>query len=307
MVFGIGLATFGLSKLYRRLSWGRSCWHSPACSAGFDPGACRRPDSRRLRGRPPLQPALRREALDGEGNRVAGARHGVDGWRGMGAHHHPPARSVGGGARGTRLNRRVADRHRRVLGRGLCSARASGHPRGDAAGPLPPADLRGVRRPARQRIEGTILLLVFIWRLPNLARNLFRLRHKPILLMSAAYTFGFIIVFSPFLNLGILARQRSQLMPFLIAWLIGAGWGEITAPGEEQAEPITRDAPRPGRNQLGVTKRESPRCLTPKRFFSRQPRSGSDEAESSQPAQHPTARTASDATAGHPPPWRRPR
>ena len=119
---------------------------------------------------------------------------------------------------------------------------------------LPEATLRVLFRPLIHEasgaqlasgVEGTILLLVTIWRLPTLARNIFRLRHKPILLMSAAYTFGFIIVFSPFLNLGILARQRSQLMPFLIAWLIGAGWGEIKASVAEQA--AAPSGPEPAR------------------------------------------------------------
>ena len=117
---------------------------------------------------------------------------------------------------------------------------------------LPEATLRVLFRPLIHEasgaalasgVEGTILLLVAVWRLPTLARNFFKLRHKPVLLMSAAYTFGFIIVFSPFLNLGILARQRSQLMPFLIAWLIGAGWGELKASVAEQAQRTQPETP----------------------------------------------------------------
>ena len=160
---------------------------------------------------------------------------------------------------------------------------------------IPEATLRVLFRPLIHEasgaqlasgIEGTILLLVSIWRLPNLARNLFRMRHKPILLMSAAYTFGFIIVFSPFLNLGILARQRSQLMPFLIAWLIGAGWGEITAPGEEQSP--TDPSPRrsPSRSEISSTG---------------QPPSGSDKAESPQPGQHRNGEDGEDRHRRPPP------
>jgi hypothetical protein len=64
--------------------------------------------------------------------------------------------------------------------------------------------------------------------------------------MSLIMTFGFIIMFSPFLNLGLMARERSQILPFLAVVVIQLGWGsakkeEGPAPGGDQqtATPIS--------------------------------------------------------------------
>jgi hypothetical protein len=40
---------------------------------------------------------------------------------------------------------------------------------------------------------------------------------------SLVYTAGFIYAFSAMVNLGILARQRSQVMPFFLAFLADMG------------------------------------------------------------------------------------
>jgi hypothetical protein len=40
------------------------------------------------------------------------------------------------------------------------------------------------------------------------------------------YTLGFAIVFSVVRNLGIIARQRGQVLAFFLAVVIGLGWNE---------------------------------------------------------------------------------
>lgn len=68
-------------------------------------------------------------------------------------------------------------------------------------------------------MEGLALfgLLVASWRrlreLPRLAM------HQPMVTMAAAYTIGFCIAFSAIGNFGILARQRAQLLPFMVILL----------------------------------------------------------------------------------------
>ena len=73
-------------------------------------------------------------------------------------------------------------------------------------------------------IEGTALLLFVIWRIPRGWRNRKMVRGNPLLLLSFFYTGGFILAFSSILNLGIMARQRVQVLPFFLALLITLGW-----------------------------------------------------------------------------------
>ena len=81
-------------------------------------------------------------------------------------------------------------------------------------------------------LEGTALLILFVWKLPAMWRNRRMLRPNPLLLMSFFYTGGFVIAFSSVLNLGIIARQRVQILPFLLAILVAMGW----PPDEEGPE-----------------------------------------------------------------------
>ena len=73
-------------------------------------------------------------------------------------------------------------------------------------------------------VEGTALLLFVVWKLPWVWRNRRRIRPNPLLLLSFMFTGGFIIAFSSILNLGILARQRVQVLPFFLALLVALGW-----------------------------------------------------------------------------------
>lgn len=94
-------------------------------------------------------------------------------------------------------------------------------------------------------VEGTVFLLFVVWRLPTMVRNRSLVRRNPLLLLSFFYTGGFIIAFSAVLNLGIMARQRVQVLPFLLAFLVVMAW-----PREEAGEEPDRDV---GRRQQALT------------------------------------------------------
>lgn len=86
-------------------------------------------------------------------------------------------------------------------------------------------------------IEGTVLLGLVLWKLPAMVRNAGLLRRKPYLLYSLLFVIGFVVIFSPVLNLGILARQRTQMLPMLLALVVGLGWAPTEK--EDDHEPET--------------------------------------------------------------------
>lgn len=75
-------------------------------------------------------------------------------------------------------------------------------------------------------LEGTALLAIVIWKFPAMWRRKSLLREKPMLLMALLYTGGFVVGFSAILNLGILARQRIQVLPLFLLLIVGLGWDE---------------------------------------------------------------------------------
>lgn len=125
---------------------------------------------------------------------------------------------------------------------------------GAVSGPqdIPGAALRVLFRPLpyeahnpqamASALESTALLLIFLWRSPKIIRNLKTVRRDPYVLFSLVMTFGFVILFSPFLNLGLMARERSQILPFLAVIVIQLGWNHVRK--EEEVE-----EPPPGDNQ----------------------------------------------------------
>lgn len=84
--------------------------------------------------------------------------------------------------------------------------------------------------------ESVLILAVIVWRFPTMLRAARQIRRKPYLLFSLAFVIGFVITFSAIFNLGILARQRTQAMPFLLALIVGLGWRD---------EPATEETPTP--------------------------------------------------------------
>ncbi len=111
---------------------------------------------------------------------------------------------------------------------------------------LPEATLRVLFRPLPYEattpatlvssVESLLLMILFIGRFPTIIRNLARIRFHPYMLFVTLYTVGFVVAFSAIFNLGILARQRVQVLPFLLAALVGLGWGRITRPSEQSAQ-----------------------------------------------------------------------
>lgn len=73
-------------------------------------------------------------------------------------------------------------------------------------------------------LEGTALLVLMLWQTPNMVRNRRLLRQSPFLLFCIAYSAFFIWAWSAILNLGILARQRSLVFPFVFALVAALGW-----------------------------------------------------------------------------------
>jgi hypothetical protein len=93
-------------------------------------------------------------------------------------------------------------------------------------------------------LEGTVLLIFTIWKFPVMWRNKSLLRQRPYLLMCFFYTGGFIIAFSAFQNLGILARQRVQVLPMLLALLVALTSERAKEKDEAELERLRRRAPR---------------------------------------------------------------
>ncbi len=56
------------------------------------------------------------------------------------------------------------------------------------------------------------------------------------MILSVAFTGAFTIAFSSIFNLGILARQRSQVIPFLLVVIVGLGWRKWSAADVAQVE-----------------------------------------------------------------------
>lgn len=130
---------------------------------------------------------------------------------------------------------------------------------GAVSGPqeIPGAALRVLFRPLpyeahnmqamASALESSALLLILLWRSPKIIRNIRTVRRDPYVLFSLIMTFGFVIMFSPFLNLGLMARERSQVLPFLAVVVIQLGWDSVKkdegrlAPGgdQETATPIS--------------------------------------------------------------------
>jgi hypothetical protein len=93
-------------------------------------------------------------------------------------------------------------------------------------------------------LEGTALLIFTIWKFPAMWRNKGLLRQKPYLLMCFLYTGGFIIAFSAFQNLGILARQRVQVLPMFLAVIVVLSWENARKKDEAEMQRLERKLPR---------------------------------------------------------------
>lgn len=74
--------------------------------------------------------------------------------------------------------------------------------------------------------ETTLILVLSVWKLPAMIRNWGQWRQNAYLVFCTFYTLAFAIAFSVVRNLGIIARQRGQVLAFFLALVIGLGWNE---------------------------------------------------------------------------------
>ncbi|MGB7861386.1 MAG: hypothetical protein WBM90_12885, partial [Acidimicrobiia bacterium] len=71
----------------------------------------------------------------------------------------------------------------------------------------------------------TLIIAAFaLWRLPAILRNLKKWRSNAYVVFCTFYTLGFAVAFSVVRNLGIIARQRGQVLAFFLCFVIALGW-----------------------------------------------------------------------------------
>ena len=78
-----------------------------------------------------------------------------------------------------------------------------------------------------------LLALLTIWKLPAVLRNLRQWRSNGYVVFSTFYTLGFAVAFSVVRNVGIIARQRGQVLAFFLAFLVILGWEQ-----KKEARPL---------------------------------------------------------------------
>ena len=91
-------------------------------------------------------------------------------------------------------------------------------------------------------LETVAVLAVVASRLPYVWKNVRSMRRHPYLLMAGLFTMGFVVMFSPVLNLGILARQRTQAFGFFLVVVVGLGWKHrpaLSRPARDEAELVS--------------------------------------------------------------------
>lgn len=91
-------------------------------------------------------------------------------------------------------------------------------------------------------LEGVLLLGLLLWRAPQMLRNIRLVRGSPYLVFCAIYSVLFIWAWSAVANLGIMARQRSLVLPFLFALIAMLGWSEDTDSEPATASPGVGEA-----------------------------------------------------------------
>ena len=69
-------------------------------------------------------------------------------------------------------------------------------------------------------LEGLFLLALLVLSIPRLLQLPRLALRKPYVAFATVYTVGFVFAFSTFANFGLLARQRSQLLPFLVVLFV---------------------------------------------------------------------------------------
>jgi hypothetical protein len=78
--------------------------------------------------------------------------------------------------------------------------------------------------------ETTLLLGVTIWQVPTILRNWRQWRSNAYVVFASIYVLAYAIAFSVVRNLGIIARQRGQVLGFFLVIVIGMGMVSIDRP-----------------------------------------------------------------------------
>jgi hypothetical protein len=107
-----------------------------------------------------------------------------------------------------------------------------------------PTDAHNAQSLANSLVEGTLLLALFVWRGPAIIKRLVRMWRDPYVLFSLVYTAGFIYGHSAILNLGIMARQRSQVIPFVLVLLVALGFSPSARDEERTGFGVPTDQDR---------------------------------------------------------------
>jgi hypothetical protein len=74
--------------------------------------------------------------------------------------------------------------------------------------------------------ETSLLLAVTVWKLPAILRSWRSWRGNAYVVFCTFYVLSYSIAFSVVRNLGIIARQRGQVIAFFLCMVIGLGWAE---------------------------------------------------------------------------------
>jgi hypothetical protein len=102
---------------------------------------------------------------------------------------------------------------------------------------------------ALSALETTFLIGLVAWKSPAIFRNRRKWRPNGLAVFSTIYVVAFSIAFSVVRNLGIIARQRTQVLVFLLIVVIALGWEEPMV----RRRPIRQLAqPRPDLTPVGV-------------------------------------------------------
>jgi hypothetical protein len=88
--------------------------------------------------------------------------------------------------------------------------------------------------------EGVVLMAIFILSLPRLVRVPRFAVSRPYVAFALAYTALFVLAFSAIGNFGLLTRQRTQLLPFVLVLIAMPARAKVPDSRLREAEPARR-------------------------------------------------------------------
>lgn len=101
-------------------------------------------------------------------------------------------------------------------------------------------------------VETALLVALTIWKLPAIARNWRSWRANGYVVFSTIYTVAYAVAFSVVRNLGIIARQRGQVLVFFLCIVVILGWDDESQAREDASGASRRGhVPRQARLRTG--------------------------------------------------------